>query len=317
MPSFDMGLGELQAYKPALTAAPDFDGFWRDTFAQADKLPLAPLFTPYAYPARGAEVFDVRFTGWAGARISAWYIKPRGAGPFPAILHNIGYPSYRGMPHQHFAWIAAGFAVLVADVRGQPGLAPDVSTYTSGHTQGWMTKGILDPQEYYFRGVYVDAVRALDVLLSRPEVDGRRVAVHGASQGGGLTLAVTGLDHRPVAAMCDIPFLCHFQRSVEVAETFPYLEIANYLRQYPEREGQVWRTLSYFDGMNLGARVQCPTLMSVGLIDKTCPPSTGFAVYNNMTCPREMVTFRYQEHAQVEPHFQRRLAWAQRYLWGE
>jgi cephalosporin-C deacetylase len=117
--------------------------------------------------------------------------------------------------------------------------------------------------------------------------------------------------------MVDIPFLCHLQRAVEMSDTFPYLGIANYLRQYPERGEQVWRTLSYFDGMNLGACVQCPTLMSVGLIDTCCPPSTGFAVYNNMSCLREMVTFRYQPHAQVEPHFQRKLAWAQRYLWGK
>lgn len=41
--------------------------------------------------------------------------------------------------------------------------------------------------------VYVDAVRTVDVLRTQSVVDADRIAVVGASQGGGIALAVAGV----------------------------------------------------------------------------------------------------------------------------
>jgi cephalosporin-C deacetylase len=314
MPTFDIPLEELRGFKPALTRQPDFDGFWRETLDEAATLSLDPTFTRIDYPVRAAEVYDVRYTGWGGARIGGWYLKPSGPGPYPAVTIYHGYSGSRGFPHVHLPWVVAGYAVLAVDVRGQSGVSPDTSTYTSGHMFGWMTQGILDPCEYYYRGVYVDCVRALDALAARPEVDMKRVAVHGISQGGGLTLAVAGLDHRPACAMPDVPYLCHFRRAVDVAEAGPFLEIANYVRQNTDSAEQVFRTVTYFDAMNLAPQIQCPTLMSVALVDKVCPPSTDFAAFNHLTCIKEVRTYPYWEHADIPAHFVHKLEWAEKYL---
>ena len=40
--------------------------------------------------------------------------------------------------------------------------------------------------------------------------------------------------------------------------------------------------MSYFDTMNLCERVTCPTIMSIGLQDQICPPTTGFAAFNRI-----------------------------------
>jgi cephalosporin-C deacetylase len=334
MPIFDMPIGELRTYRPPLTRKDDFDAFWRETLAQIRQAPIEATFTPVDdYPLRNATLYDVRYTGWDGARIGGWYIRPAGAepalrsprpqgvgslskGPFPAVVVYHGYSGFRSEPHVHFAWTLQGYAVLAVDVRGQSGDTADTSVYPGGHTWGWMTQGILDRQSYYYRGVYADCVRALDALATREEVDMARVAVTGVSQGGGLTLAVAGLDPRPVAAMADIPFLCHFERAVDLAEVNPYLEISGYIRQYPQHERRVFDTLTYFDGMNLAPHIRCPTLMSVGLVDKCCPPSTAFATYNHLQCVKELAVYRYNEHADIPPHFRRKLAWAAWYLTG-
>jgi cephalosporin-C deacetylase len=314
MPLFDWPLSQLREYRPALTSEPDFDAFWQKTLAQAGTIPLQETFIPAGYPARLLSVYDVHYTGWNGARIAGWYIKPQGNGPFPGIVIYHGYSGSRAYPHAHFAWAAQGYAVLAVDTRGQSGESTDPTVYSTGHVKGWMTAGILDPQEYYYRGAYVDCVRALDVLAARPEVDMAHVGVTGGSQGGGLSLAVCALDARPKACMADIPYLCHYERAVDMAALMPYLEISDYIKIYPQRERQVFRTLSYFDNMNLAPRNRSNVLMSIGLQDDCCPPSSSFAAFNHLACNKELKIYRYHKHEDIPAHWAEKFAWAEKYV---
>ena len=113
-----------------------------------------------------------------------------------------------------------------------------------------MTKGILDPKHYFYRRVFTDAVRAIDAARSHPEVDASRIAVTGGSQGGGITIAAAGLVPDVVAAMPDVPFLCHYRRATEIVDTYPYKEIADYCHIHRDKVDTVFNTLSYFDGVN-------------------------------------------------------------------
>jgi len=140
----------------------------------------------------------------------------------------------------------------------------------------------------------------------------------GISQGGGLSLAVAALDARPQLAMPEVPYLCHFRRALAMAQTGPYLEFAEYLKHDPAEEDNLFRTLSYFDGMNLAPRIRCPVLMSVGLQDIICPPSTVFATFNHLgSAVKELAVYPYHGHEAVEAHWQDKIRWARRYLWGE
>lgn len=52
------------------------------------------------------------------------------------------------------------------------------------------------------------------------------------------------------------------------------------MRLNPERRPRVEETLAYFDGINLAHRITCPIIVSVGLQDSTCPPETGYAMFD-------------------------------------
>lgn len=123
-----------------------------------------------------------------------------------------------------------------------------------------MTKGILDPKDYYYRRVYTDAVRAIDALIDQDWLDPSRIAVIGGSQGGGITLAVAGLDPRISAAAPDVPFLCDFPRAVRLAARDPYGEISRFLAMQRDKVSTVFANLSYFDGVNFAARAKAPAL---------------------------------------------------------
>jgi len=192
---------------------------------------------------------------------------------------------------------AQGICVLSMDCRGQLGQSQDANVVAEGHAYGWMTKGIRDPNEYYYRYVYADAVRALELLARREEVDESRLAITGGSQGGAITLAVAALSERPILAMPDVPFLCDFKRAVAITPAGPYPEIANFLRQFPSLHEQAFRTLSYFDCMNLATWITCRTVVSNSLWDDICPPSTIFAMYHHMTTTeKHMEVYPFHKH---------------------
>jgi cephalosporin-C deacetylase len=195
-----------------------------------------------------------------------------------------------------------GLCALSMDCRGQNGQSQDAAVYPEGHSTGWMTAGIRDPWTYYYRYVYADAVRALELLASREEVDGKRLAVTGASQGGGLALAVAALARRAILALPDIPFLCDYRRAIQLAQTGPYAEIANFLRAFPSLYDQVIRTLGYFDCLNLAPWITSRTVISNGLWDDACPPSTIYAVYNHLTVEKQMEVYPFERHEVAYDH---------------
>jgi cephalosporin-C deacetylase len=316
-PLVDLPLDELRTYCPPLTQEPDFDAFWHETLETARQIPLDPALEPVAYPARGVTVYRASYDGWDGARITGWYLVPaRRDGPLPGLASYHGYSGWTGEPHHYLAWALQGYAVLAVDVRGQAGGSDDPTPYPGGHGRGWMTMGIRTPRTYFYRGAYMDCVRALDFLQSRGEVDMGRVGVMGTSQGGGLSLAVAALDPRPRLALPEVPFLCHFRRALDVAQRDPYLELSEYLKRYPKEEDNLFRTLSYFDGMNLAPRVRCPLLVTVGLQDTICPPSTVFAAFNHLgSATKEIAVYPYHGHEMVEAHWEAKFRWANRHLW--
>jgi cephalosporin-C deacetylase len=199
-----------------------------------------------------------------------------------------------------------GIAVMTMDTRGQNGLSEDHAAYPGGHFSGWMTKGIREPRAYYYRYVYADAVRALEVLASMEEVDEERIAATGVSQGGGITLAAAALSDRVVLALADIPFLCDYRRAIEITPLAPYTEISSFLKTNPGEYERVIRTLSYCDNLNLAPWIKCRTVVCNCLWDDICPPSTIFGVYNHIAGEKSMEVYPYHKHEVPYEHAETR-----------
>lgn len=299
----DRPLAELQEYRPNLTAQSDFDSFWQETVAESNRQPLNPSLEELDYPISAVTVYRLTYDGFgSGTRVNGWYVVPKesnlldGSGKRPAIVQYHGYSGSKGRPTSYLHWALQGYNVLAVDTRGQDGDTPDNQAYPNGSAVGFMTKGINDPKTYFYRFAYIDCLRAVNFLRTQSEIG--PIALTGGSQGGGLTLAVAALaaDQNLVAAMADVPFLCHWRRSVEVFSTGPYQELVNHWKNHPTAVENNYRTLSYFDGMNFAPRIKCPTLISVGLLDTTCPPSTGFAVYNHLAVEKDIKVYPFNNH---------------------
>ena len=303
MAFFDFPLEQLKTYLPTREEPADFDSFWQSTLNEARAHPLNATFERVDYGLVAQETFDVTFAGFGGQPVKGWLILPKQrAGKLPCVVEYIGYGGGRSFAIDWLLWASAGYAHFVMDTRGQgsswsKGDTPDL--YAEGGNPsmpGSMTQGVLDPKHYYYRRVFTDAVRAIDAARSHPDVDASQIAVTGGSQGGGITIAAAGLVPDVIAAMPDVPFLCHYRRATEIVDTYPYKEIAEYCHVHRDKVETVFNTLSYFDGVNLAARANARTLFSVGLMDQVCPPSTVYAAYNHWAGEKDIKVYPYNGH---------------------
>ena len=96
--------------------------------------------------------------------------------------------------------------------------------------------------------------------------------------------------------LADVPFLCHFRRAIDVVDTLPFGEIAQFLAAYRTSADAVFRTLSYFGGVSFAACANARASFSVALADTVCSPSTVFAAYNNYIGPKEITVYPYNNH---------------------
>lgn len=168
MLAVDMRLEELKGYKPKLTKRDDFDNFWQETLDESKQFPLNSDLKTYEYPIKEIKVFDAYYDGFKGSRINGWYILPNKTNKkqkIPALIYFHGYTRSKGYIQDYLKWVIQGYAVFAVNVRGQGGTTPDSSVYSQGGITGWMTNGILDKYEYYYRNVYMDCVRAVDFIF--------------------------------------------------------------------------------------------------------------------------------------------------------
>ncbi len=293
---------ELEKLQVPLTKKPDFKEFWDATLKKYLSNNTEPILKDHQNPLSLVHVSDVTVPGFNQDPIRGWFLQPRDSSELtPCIVMYDGYGGGRGLPHEWLFWVNVGYRVLVMDTRGQGGGfrisdTPDGNYSRHPQTPGFMTQGILNKDDYYYRRVFVDAVAFVEAAKKLPGVNPDRIVVAGGSQGGGIALAAASLADGIFAAMPDVPFLCNYKRATEIVDTFPYHEITLYCRVHRNDVEQVFTTLSYFDCMNLVTMATCPALVSIGMHDPVCPPDTIFAMRNHYAGKIDTQIYEFNTH---------------------
>ncbi len=222
--------------------------------------------------------------------IRGWYMKPVKNGVYPAILHVQGYSSPK-VPQNLYQ--GDDMVSLALNIRGH-GNSQD---HVNPGFHGYLQHHVDDKELYVYRGAYMDCVRAVDFLYSRSEVDTSRVAVEGGSQGGALSFATAALDNERIDLCVPyVPFLSDFRDYFKVAEGMGGA-FEQYFDEHPEiSEDEIFKNLSYIDIKNLAPWIKAPVLMSIGLVDKTCPPHINFAAYNQLIVPKQYIVYPNAGH---------------------
>jgi cephalosporin-C deacetylase len=290
----------------------DLDSFWQRTTQELARTKAnAALEEAPEQSGRDFLTYQMALDSFQGRRLRGWFSLPRDpapAGGFPAVLAVPGYGGDKPIPTN---LVMAGYAVLTLYPRGQ---GESKKEWELEHDTK-LTYFVTDNEKYYYRGAYMDCLRGLDFLSARPEVDPRRLGMWSRSQGGGFTLAAAALDQRLRVAVAEEPFLCNYPVSIRVT-TNPYRELHDYAAQHPERRQAILDTLAYFDPLNLAHRIQCPTLVDIGMKDETCPYHTIMPVFERITSVKGLHIYPELTHAPCTDFNAHAMSWLRRYLGG-
>lgn len=180
-----------------------------------ERTPLKPTITG-RLERDGYTVEKLHFQSRPGLYVTAnLYLPGSAKGPYPAILYLCGHASQmkrdgnKAAPESqsHAIWFAQhGYVALVLDTLELGEIASIHRGPLRNERWWWYSAG------YTPAGVECwNAIRALDYLFSRPEVDRERIGATGISGGGIGTFWVAAADDRvkvaaPVSGMSDLRF---------------------------------------------------------------------------------------------------------------
>ncbi len=179
----------------------------------------------------------------------------------------------------------------------------------NGLLHNYFEHNAADRETYYFKGMYLRLMRAIEYMTRQPEWDGRRILVVGESQGGGQAVAAAGLDSRVSAIVLNVPAMQDLggARAGRRSGWPQPIENHQHLSQ-----SQLDATLPYFDGSQLIRHSKAEIYCEIGLIDTTCPPSAIWSSLNNAKGKKTINCVPYRTHAWPSGAF--RQPWEQKYL---
>lgn len=219
-------------------------------------------------------------------------------------------------PMRHKYYAENGFIRLEMEIHGIDPRTPE-STFreiqAAFQTDGnnYLENGLDNRDNYYMRHVYLSLIRAVDFTTSLPEWDGKNVAFQGGSQGGALSLIAAALDNRVTQCVANHPALADMAGYAEQGRTggYPHFNKKNGMMT-PEKI----KVMAYYDVVNFARHITCPTYMTWGYNDNTCPPTTSFAVYNVLKCEKEALLTPINEHWTSDATERGHMEWIMKHL---
>lgn len=270
--------------------------FWKQTLERAKAGDLQSSCSPVAEPVPYRR-FRVILQSLGGTGIVSHLAVPIGGGGHPTRWPAVvTFPGYGGWEFGQLLSECQRGCILMQvypRMQGESGDAADGTEH--------LLRGIGQPEGYYYRGVFADGVRAIDYLVSRPDVDASRIGLMATSQGGGIALAVAALEPRVRATVAHVPFFCDLRNNSRFLS-------------HPVSRPEFLETFDYFDPVNLASWIQTPVLLSSGGRDQTCPPATIQAVFSKLRGIKTLFHDPDLTHTSSAAFYEMGWEWMNRYL---
>lgn len=304
---------------PVTEEPKDFQTFWQQSVAELRQQPLA-------YTKERAEEYCTDKVDCYLVKVSVdkthamygylFYPKDARPGSHPVVLcpPGAGVKTIKD-PLRHKYYAENGFIRLEIEIHGlDPRLPADKLKEISNAFNadgGYLRNGLESRDRYYMKHVYLGLVRCLDLLTSLPEWDGRNVAVQGGSQGGALALVAAALDTRVTQCVANHPALSDMAAYTVKGRTGGYPHFNQQTDAYTK---ETITTMAYYDVVNFARHITAPTFLTWGYNDSTCPPTTSYAVWNTLRCPKESLITPINEHWTSEATEYGHMQWIKAHL---
>lgn len=306
--------------RPYTQIPADFGDFWNKNKAELAKVPLIytkELVKEYCTDQMDCYLVKLQVNE-RGQAIYGYLFYPKHAkeASCPVVLcpPGAGIKTIKE-PLRHKYYAEHGCIRFEIEIHGLNPKMPtedfkDISNAFNGKENGYLNNGLDNRDNYYMKRVYMACIRSIDLLVSLPEWDGRNVVVQGGSQGGALAFVAAGLDPRVTACIANHPALSDMAGYMAGrAGGYPhFFRVAG--MDTPDK----LNTMAYYDVVNFARSIKVPTRMTWGYNDDVCPPTTSYAVYNVLQCPKEALITQINEHWTSEDTEYGHLTWMLNHL---
>jgi dipeptidyl aminopeptidase/acylaminoacyl peptidase len=237
------------------------------------------------------EASSFTFAGWHGDLVQAWQVKPPNfdAGKkYPLLLLMHGGPENAWDNQFHYRWnaqlfAAAGYVVVMPNFHGSSGFGLKYQDSIKGQWGG---------------APYEDQMKAVDVALTWPYVDGSRLAAAGASYGGYMANWMEGHTDR-FRAIVSHDGLYDLMTMLYSSDFVGGLK--------PEFGGTPWdnpQALADQAPVTYAKNFKTPMLIIHGEHDYRVDPSQGLAMFQvlqAMYVPSKLLFFEEENHWVLKP----------------
>ncbi len=287
--------------RAVLPEPPDFDEFW---IKARSKLAAIPQDCQLKYrPEFSTEeitLYNISFANVMGSRSYGFLSVPKTGGPFPLLVNIPGLGAGPVIGAWFRDWIIKNSFLCSSMV-----LMLHVHTYEPPDdyieiqriykeyekridNRHYYTDGMEQVDNCFLYRAILGALRAVEWVAQREDVDPARVVYYGASQGGDFGVYMTSLSKRITAAMIGVP--CMGDLGGFLVGRHPSPAHVPQFREHLER-------LEYYDLVHFAGRIQCPVMMSTGFIDNSCAPSSVYPVYQALKGEKFMLAMPESGHS--------------------
>ena len=306
------------AFESGFMPPKDLKRYWERQILRLRAQKTTVRSKPVAIKGDGIECFDVEVSALDTVPVRGYVARPKNAtkGSLPIIiqLHAAGVSGDWCKAHaQAAADLAQGGAIAFDfNAHGMLNDAKDeyYKALESGRLKNYSYRPITSRNSYYFRGMILRAIRALDYITTDPVWDGKTIILLGESQGGAQAVALAGLDDRVTDVVINVPAMignggCLLGRNdawpwpmeyngVETP-TSSMLDVdTGILTEKNARRAK--KVAPYFDGASLMKGSKARFLVEIGLVDTTCPPSEVFSGLNGVAGEVQVISSPYRNH---------------------
>lgn len=277
----------------------DFEEFWTNQVKALREKPLkftkTKIKTPYN---KFFTTYEIAYNTCDDTIVYAYFTTPNQAkGKLPCVALFGGGGSSRDI----YVQIAStGVSCFAMDNRSQGGDTFDKADYSMGdgyrgNPGANFSYDLLNKENYYMRNLYLDAVRAIDVISSLEEVDENKIVTFGMSQGGALSIVSAALSGKVKKTYPVVPSFSCIEKRVE-AGSGVFSSVKAYLTKHPEKTDEVFSNLSYFDMINMVSLLKVPSEFMLGLIDPICLPEFVYSVYHHANGDKSITIEPFTPH---------------------
>lgn len=298
---------EAEGLRPGFDVPEDLESFWASQLKSMRKRKIKSVLTPVDFPEKlkrfekKCELYALEIKMHEGRPVHGYIAWPKNAkeGTLPLVINLHGAGMERSSMANALDWANRGHCISIdMNAHGYPD--DESKEYYKelerGELKNYRNRKVVDHESFYFRLMYLRAIRAIDYATTLPLWDGQRIMTMGSSQGAGQAIAVAGIDKRVGAVYAGVPALT---------------DIGGHLKGHrggwPSYDKQMLKgdnieaemaVLPYYDCAVLIQQTEAKLWIEAGLIDTVCPPECVISAFNVAISPdKSLYTYPYRPHS--------------------